>query len=56
MKFMQLILHINADEADTIITFIDELKTALTAHYGDEIKAQRTDHMLTYEEKNNDAF
>ncbi len=38
MKLIQLTLHINYDEADTIITFIDELKLVLSTHYGEEIR------------------
>ncbi len=39
MKFIQLTLHIDVEEAQTIISFIDELKTALLANYGEEIQA-----------------
>jgi hypothetical protein len=38
MKIIQLTLHINTDEAETIITFINELKTVLLANYGEEIQ------------------
>jgi hypothetical protein len=38
---MTLTLHINSDECETIISFIDELKTALLANYGEEIQDNR---------------
>ena len=38
MKFITLTLHINSEECETIITFIDELKTVLMANYGEEIQ------------------
>lgn len=41
MKFITLTLHINSEECETIITFIDELKTVLMANYGEEIQDNR---------------
>ena len=41
MKFVQLTLYINADEANSIITFIEELKRVLVDNYGDEIRESR---------------
>jgi hypothetical protein len=38
MKIITLTLHIDIEEAQTIITFIDELKTVLLANYGEEIQ------------------
>ena len=38
MKIITLTLHIDVEEAQTIITFIDELKTVLIANYGEEIQ------------------
>ncbi len=37
MKFTQLTHYFNADEAATIITFLDDLKEALWSNYGSEI-------------------
>lgn len=56
MKFIQLTLHINVDEAETIIAFIDELKSVLVANYGEEIKAQKTDIVIANEVKNINEF
>jgi len=41
MKIIQLTLHINSDECETIIDFIDELKTVLLANYAQEIQEVR---------------
>lgn len=38
MKIITLTLHIDVEEAETIIRFIDELKTVLLANYGEEIR------------------
>jgi hypothetical protein len=38
MKNITLTLHIDVEEAQTIISFIDELKTVLLANYGEEIQ------------------
>ncbi|MBL4940997.1 MAG: hypothetical protein JKY81_04965 [Colwellia sp.] len=38
MKIITLTLHIDVEEAQTIISFIDELKTVLVANYGEEIQ------------------
>lgn len=38
MKIIQLTLHINSDECETIIDFIDEIKAVLIANYGHEIQ------------------
>jgi hypothetical protein len=54
MKFIQLTLHINAEEAETIIAFIDKLKSALLSNYSDEIKAQRTANVIINEGDNHD--
>ena len=52
MKFIQLTLYINADEAETIISFIEELKAALVNNYGDEIREnQRSNRIITNVEK-----
>lgn len=56
MKFIQLTLHINVEEAETVIAFIDELKSVLVANYGDEIKAEKTDRIIAKKEHNNDEF
>ena len=48
MKIITLTLHIDVDEAQTIISFIDELKTVLLAHYGEEIQGNhRTNTVIT---------
>tara|TARA_R110001583_G_scaffold98771_1_gene243809 strand:+ start:2890 stop:3054 length:165 start_codon:yes stop_codon:yes gene_type:complete len=54
MKFIQLMLHINVEEAETIIAFMDELKSVLVANYGDEIKATRTERIIAKKEHNSD--
>jgi hypothetical protein len=41
MKNITLTLHIDVEEAQTIISFIDELKTVLLANYGEEIQDNR---------------
>ena len=41
MKIITLTLHIDVEEAQTIISFIDELKTVLLAHYGEDIQENR---------------
>jgi hypothetical protein len=41
MKIIQLTLHIDVEEAQTVITFIDELKTVLLATHGKEIQRNR---------------
>ncbi|NQY37265.1 MAG: hypothetical protein HRT37_20355 [Alteromonadaceae bacterium] len=41
MKFIQLTLYINADEAETIIAFIDELREVLAVNYSEEIRANQ---------------
>lgn len=38
MKIIQLTLHIDTEEAESIITFLDELRAILVAHYGEEIR------------------
>ena len=43
MKIIQLTQHLSSEEAETIITFLDDLKAMLLAHYGEEIrKSHRT--------------
>jgi len=41
LSFSHLPTHWNADEADTVIAFLDQLRDALWATYGDEIIAMR---------------
>ena len=41
LSFTHLPTHWNADEADTVIAFLDQLRDALWATYGDEIIAMR---------------
>jgi len=38
MKIITLTLHIDVEEAQIIISFIEELKTVLIANYGEEIQ------------------
>jgi len=48
MKFIQLTLYINADEAESIIAFIEELKAALMDNYGEDIREnQRSSKIIT---------
>lgn len=56
MKFIQLTLHINTEEAETILSFIDELKSVLLSHYGDEIKTQRANDIVTHQEQSNEQY
>jgi len=54
MKIIQLTLHIDVEEAQTIITFIDELKTVLLANYGEEIqKNHRVNTVITDDQSRN---
>ena len=41
MKIIQLALHINSDECETIIDFIDEIKAVLLANYAQGIQENR---------------
>ena len=51
MKIIQLTLHSDVEEAQTIITFIDELKTVLLANNGEDIqKIHRANEVITDEE------
>jgi hypothetical protein len=51
MKFIQLTQHISTEEAESIITFLDELSAILVANYGEEInKSHRT--QLGFTERN----
>ena len=43
MKLMQLTQYLNSEEAESIITFLDDIKAMLLAHYGEEI---RQDHRI----------
>lgn len=46
MKLTQLRTHWNADEAETVIEFLDELKEIFLAVYSDDIKKlHQTDHI-----------
>jgi len=38
MKLLQLTQYLRAEEAETIITFLDDVKAMLIAHYGEEIR------------------
>jgi hypothetical protein len=50
MKIIQLTLYIDIEEAQTIITFIDELKTVLLANYGEDIQENhRANEIITDE-------
>ena len=42
MKLAQLPLYLSTDEAETIIAFLDQLRSLLTNHYADDI--QRMHH------------
>lgn len=54
MKIITLTLHIDVDEAQTIISFIDELKTVLLAHYGAEIQGNhRANTVITDVQRRN---
>lgn len=56
MKIITLTLHIDVEEAQTIISFIDELKTVLLANYGEEIQENHRMHLKldTQKEDEND--
>lgn len=49
MKFIQMTLYISADEAETIISFIDELREALLVNYGEEIRANQRARLVITE-------
>jgi hypothetical protein len=52
MKIIHLTLHISSDECETIIDFIDEIKTVLVAHYGHEIQENhRADSVINSTKK-----
>ena len=54
MKIITLTLHINVEEAQTIISFIDELKTVLIANYGQDIQENhRANDVLAHENRTN---
>tara|TARA_R110001592_G_scaffold271336_1_gene537828 strand:+ start:370 stop:543 length:174 start_codon:yes stop_codon:yes gene_type:complete len=57
MKLLQLTQYLSSEEAETIITFLDDLRTMLVTHYGEEI---RQDHRirlkLDYEQGDKDDF
>ncbi len=38
MKIIQLTQYLSSEEADTIITFLDDIRAMLVAHYGEEIR------------------
>jgi len=38
MKLMQLTQYLSSEEAESIITFLDDIKAMLLAHYGEEIR------------------
>lgn len=42
MKVTKLYTHWNAEEADTVIDFLDTLRDELLGHYGDSIIDMRT--------------
>lgn len=49
MKISRLITHWTADEADTVVTLLDELRDALWQTYGDEIIEMRRNAMMRTE-------
>ena len=49
MKFIQMTLYISADEAETIITFIDELREALLVNYAEEIRQNQRARLVITE-------
>jgi len=54
MKIVQLTLYIDSEEAQTIISFIDELKTVLIANYGEEIQENhRANAVITDDQSRN---
>lgn len=40
MKIAQLPLHLNPEEAHTLIDFLDQLRSLLTSHYALDIQRQ----------------
>lgn len=57
MTLMQLKTHWNADEAETIIDFLDDLRNVILAVYDQEIKEakqKRTDGQDHYNHENID--
>lgn len=57
MKLLQLTLQITPGEADTIITFLNEMKALLAERYGDDIgQHRRSQQVNTRKEEANDDF
>lgn len=52
MKIITLTLHIDVEEAQTILSFIDELKTVLLANYGGDIQENRRSNAVIADENN----
>ncbi len=46
---IKLGININADEAENIIYFLDELKTVLCNHYGEEIRENHNNQSVNEE-------
>lgn len=38
MKLLQLTQYLSSEEAETIITFLDDLRAMLAVHYAEEIR------------------
>lgn len=57
MKFIQLTQYISTEEAESIITFLDDIRAILVANYGGEInQSHRTRLGLTEKEGKSDDF
>lgn len=57
MKFIQLTQYISTEEAESIITFLDDLRAMLVANYGDDInQSHRTRLGFTEKEEKSDDF
>jgi len=56
MKIMQLTQYLHSEEAEILITFLEDVRAMLVAHYGEEIaQAHRTRlGLATKEVKTND--
>ncbi len=57
MKLIQLTQYLSSEEAETIITFLDDIKAMLLAHYGEEIRqSHRTRLNLDTKMEDKDDF
>ena len=57
MRLLQLTQYLSSEEAESIITFLDDIRAMLVAHYGEEIRqSHRTRLNLMEKGEENDDF